>query len=254
MIRVRVLLLLLCFTLAANAQKKERIYNPQDEYVYKNEFSGGLRLQSNGISLLLEYGKIKDIKRTRLFQVDYQYYIDFKMKKQKAFPLGKNEGRNYFYGLQNKFHMLRFSYGGKRMIADKARRNGVRVSFVGYGGITLGLLVPYKLDLKYDDDKGNIVVRSESYSEANKEVFLDRLRINEASGVGSGFGKTEPVPGLHGKVGFDFDFGGRDEYEKALGAGFTADIFYKRLPIMADAENRFYKFSFYVSFQFGKRW
>jgi hypothetical protein len=243
-------------SLMASAQKKERIYNPNDEYVYTREMSGGVRAQTNGFSLFLEYGFIKNIFKTRIIQLEYQYFIDYKLKRQKATPIGKDSGRDYFYGLQNKFHAIRISYGVRRMIAEKARRNGVRLSFMAMGGISLGLMVPYYLDLKYQPDGigGIYEIRSERYSEANRDKFLDKQSINEASTIGKGFSKTEPVPGLHGKLGLNFDFGTRDEFVKSLEAGVMTDLYYKPLPLLINDQNRFYKFSAYVSFQFGKRW
>lgn len=238
------------------AQKKERIYNPNDEYVYTREISGGIRAQTNGFSLFLEYGFIKNIFKTRIIQLEYQYFIDYKLKRQKAVPIGKDSGRDYFYGLQNKFHTIRINYGVRRMIAEKARRNGVRLSFMAMGGISLGLMVPYYLDLKYQPDGigGVYEIRSERYSEANRDKFLDKQSINEASTIGKGFSKTEPVPGLHGKLGLNFDFGTRDEFVKSLEAGVMTDLYYKPLPLLINDQNRFYKFSAYISFQFGKRW
>ncbi|MFN8293608.1 MAG: hypothetical protein U0T72_07760 [Chitinophagales bacterium] len=249
-------LLLLVFSLGLFAQKKERIYNPNDEYVYTREMSGGVRAQTNGFSLFLEYGFIKNIFKTRIIQLEYQYFVDYKLKREKAVPIGKDTGRDYFYGLQNKFHAIRINYGVRRMIAEKARRNGVRLSFMAMGGISLGLMVPYYLDLKYQPDGvgGAYEIRSERYSEANRDKFLDKQAINEASTLAKGFAKTEPVPGLHGKMGLNFDFGTRDEFVKALEAGVMADIYYKPLPLLINDQNRFYKFSAYISFQFGKRW
>lgn len=243
-------------SLVVFAQKKERIYNPKDEYVYTREMSGGGRIQTNGFSLFLEYGFIKDIFKTRIIQVEYQYFIDYKLKKEKAMPIGKDSGLDYFYGLQNKFHTIRISYGVRRMIAEKARRNGVRLSFMAMGGFSLGLMVPYYLNLKYQPDGigGVYEIKTERYSEANRDMFLDHQSINEAAPIGRGISKTEPVPGVHGKLGLNFDFGTRDEFVKSLEAGVMADIYYKPLPLLINKENRFYKFGAYLSFQFGKRW
>ncbi|OJV26770.1 MAG: hypothetical protein BGO32_07910 [Bacteroidetes bacterium 37-13] len=247
---------LLVISLAVVAQQKERIYNPNDEYVYTREMSGGGRLQTNGFSLFLEYGFIKNIFKTRIIQLEYQYFMDYKLKKIKSVPIGKDSGTDYFYGLQNKFHTIRINYGVRRMIAEKARRNGVRLSFMAMGGFSLGLMVPYYLDLKYQPDGigGAYEIRSERYSEANRDKFLDKQSINEASPIGKGFTKIEPVPGVHGKLGLNFDFGTRDEFVKEIEAGVMADIFYKPLPLLINDQNRFYKFGAYISFQFGKRW
>ncbi len=69
-----------------------------------------------------------------------------------------------------------------------------------------------------------------------------------------GLSEIQPVFGLHGKVGLDFDFGKKDAIVKALEAGVMLDLYYERLPLWANSENRFYQAALFVSFQLGKRW
>ena len=86
------------------------------DYQHHHEASGGLRLQSNGVTLFAEYGWIRDLKITRLLQIEYTYDIDYRMKKDKSV---EQDGQDYFYGLQNHFHVIRVTYGVKRTIAEK---------------------------------------------------------------------------------------------------------------------------------------
>src|SRR5688572_30905068 len=102
-----IFLTLLIASFQLTAQKKQKQVDLQD-YRYKKEASGGLRIQTNGISLYAEYGWIKDIYRTRLLQLEYTYYIDYRQKRQKAIT---ENGRNYLFGFQNKLHMIHLSYG-----------------------------------------------------------------------------------------------------------------------------------------------
>lgn len=220
------------------------------DYQYKKEASGGLRLQSNGLTGFFEYGCIKDIFKTRFLQVEYTYYIDYRQKKQKALLPG---GRDFFFGLQNRFHDVRINYGIKRSIADKAARNGVRLSFLAVGGFSLGLLKPYYLNIRREIDGGQTIT-PERYSEANAKQFLSLDSIVEAAPMRYGLNQIQPVPGVHGKIGLDFDWGTKDEFVKSLQAGVMLDIYYKRLPIMVNNSNRFYQVALYISFQFGKRW
>ena len=197
----------LLFSLSVSAQKR-----PVDlrDYQYKHEASGGLRLQTNGFTIYGEYGWIKDIFRTRLIQLEYTYYVDYRQKKQHAQTQG---GRDYLFGFQNKFHTLRFSYGIKRTIADKASRNGVRLSFIAFGGVSLGLLKPYYLNLLQPVD-GAPVVKPERYSLTNESRFLDRDSIVEAAPIRYGLNQMQPVPGVHGKAALNFDWGTKDEFVK----------------------------------------
>lgn len=217
------------------------------DYQYKKEASGGVRIQTNGFSVFGEGGWIKDLKSTRLIQVEYSYYVDYRQKGQSS----PNGGRKYVYGLRNRFHVLRFSGGVKRTIADKADRNGVRLCFVGFGGFSLGLLKPYYLLLRQDEPPYFV---EERYTEENAFRFLDKQLIEGAGSPTKGLDKIQPVPGAHGKIGLDFDWGRKDEFVKALEAGIMLDLYYKRVPIMLNNSNRFYQVALYLSFQFGKRW
>ncbi len=244
------LVLLLGVALFSFAQKEE---NPKlaavKDYMYKREMSGGIKLQTNGISGYLEYGLIKNIYKTHLFQIEYQYYIDFKEKKIKS-PI--ENGRDYYFGLQNRFHIIRASYGFERAIADKATKNGVRLSFVGFVGVTLGLAKPYYLNLLYEN---NDVVRSEKYASTNASVFLDKNRITEAASSTKGISETQPIPGGHLKLGLNFDWGSRDAFVKAIEAGALIDVYYKKVPVMVNNDtNRMFQLGLYIGFHFGKRW
>lgn len=232
------------------SQRKQEVVAPRD-FQYKHEASGGVRIQTNGFTVFGEYGWIKDIKRTRLLQLEYSYFIDYRQKKQNS-PL--QGGRDYVFGLQNRFHTIRLAYGFKRVLADKAARNGVCVSATFFGGVSLGLLKPYYLNLLQPSDGGSPAVKAERYSAANESRFLDRDSILEAAPIRYGLNQMQPVAGAHIKAAIDFDWGSKDAFVKALEAGVMLDVYYKRLPILINNTNRFYQASFFISFQFGKRW
>ena len=243
-----ILLVILNSSAGLFAQFGKKPVDLQD-YQYHHESSGGLRIQSNGVTLFAEYGWIKDLHTTRLLQIEYTYDIDFRMKKDKS---QVQDGSDYFYGLQNHFHVIRISYGVKRTLAEKADHNGVRLCFVGFGGVALGLLKPYYLEVRENDSSTNTIpVR---YTSSTASQFLDQSNIVQAAPLHYGLNQIQPVAGLTAKVGLDFDWGIKDEFVKAIQVGMVLDLYYKRLPIYANSYNRFYQYGVYFSFQFGKRW
>jgi hypothetical protein len=251
MLRIILFLFAFFFAAAGTAQRKQKVVDLQD-YRYKHQAAGGLRIQTNGLSIYGEYGWIKDIYRTRLIQIEYTYYIDYRQKKQKA---QAEDANNYLYGFQNRLHMIHLSYGLERVIADKAARNGVRLSFVFFGGFSLGLLKPYYLELIQPGDTNSLPVhKPERYSSDNESRFLDKNLIYGAAPIRYGLNKIEPVPGIHTKSALNFDWGSKDAFVKALEAGVMLDLYYKRLPIMINNNNRFFQIALFLSFHFGKRW
>jgi hypothetical protein len=228
----------------------------QKDYMFHKQFDGGIKLSSTGLNFYLQYGIIKNIYVTHLFTLEYEWHIDYRDKKTKAIPYYTETGRNYYFGVQNRFHVIRFSYGFEKAIADKAVKNGVRVSWLGFVGGALGLVKPYYLNLDYPGTDGQqIDILSQRYSASNASVFLNQSLIDQAGPVWRGLNQISPVIGGFGRTGLNFDFGSRDAVVKAIEAGVTLDVFYKRIPIYVnDDSNHFLFLGFYLAFTLGKRW
>lgn len=224
------------------------------DYRYQHEMSGGLKIQTNGVSLYLTKGWIKNIYKTHLVQVEYQFHINYKDKLVK--PNALYDGRKYYYGLQHQFHAIRFSYGFERCIADKAEVNGVRLSFIGFAGFSLGLLKPYYLEIyKGRDANGDPIHESVGYSEGSDSKFMNQDSIYGASPFYKGMNKMIPTFGGHLKLGLNFDWGSKDLWVKAIQAGIMADVYYRKVPIYVNKDaNNFFMPALYLSFHFGKRW
>jgi hypothetical protein len=237
----------------------------QKDYMFHKEFVGGVRLASTGLNFYLQYGIIKNIYVTHLFTLEYEWHIDYRDKKTVATPYNTQSGRNYYFGVENRFHVIRLSYGFERALADKAAvKNGVRVSWVGFVGGALGLVKPYYLDIRYPGSTPDEppVILSQRYSSANATEFLSQSSdpsqvncIDQASPIWRGLDQMSPVIGGFGRTGLNFDFGSRDAIVKAIEAGVTLDVFYKKIPIYVnDDSNHFMFLGFYLAFHLGKRW
>jgi hypothetical protein len=227
------------------------------DYLYYHELSGGIKIQTNGFSLYLTKGWIKNIYKTHLIQAEYQYFTNYKDKKSAPDPRYIQDGRKFYYGMQNRFHTIRLSYGFERALADKADRNGVRLSFIGFVGFSLGLIKPYYLEkLDYRDPAtGDFVTSLMRYDGNNESVFLNKDSIYQAAPFYRGIEKMIPTFGGHIKAGLNFDWGTRDRFVKALEVGAQLDVFYQKIPIYVNRDaNRFFHPALYLGFHFGKRW
>jgi hypothetical protein len=256
------LVLLMGCGMEMSAQKAESPkLQAQKDYMFKRQMVGGIRLQSTGLGFYLQYGLIKNIYRTHLFMLEYEWHIDYRDKKSKSYPVYTQTGRDYYFGVQNRFHEIRFSYGFERAVADKAARNGVRLSWVGFVGGALGLVKPYYLNIEYlNTDPATqgyhpYNITAQKYSPATAAVFLDQNRIDEASPIAKGISEMKPVIGGHARTGLNFDWGTRDVFVKSIEAGVSLDVFYKKIPIYVNNNsNHFLFLGLYVSFHIGKRW
>jgi hypothetical protein len=229
-----------------------------------HELSIGAGLKTNGFEIFVEKGKILDRKNTRLFQIDFISIRHPKEVKQKPVDFYQISGlldnqKDYYFGKQNGFFAFRFGYGRKKMIADKADKSGVRVSIKYLGGVSLGLLKPYYLEyidsIYRTNDRTVFEFKNDKYREGvNDDKFLNNRAITSASGFSHGLDEIEPVPGVYGKFGLNFDWAANNEFVTALEAGVEGQLYYKKVPIMINSMNKPYFLSAYIAFQFGKRW
>jgi hypothetical protein len=244
-------------------QKKAQKEIEKKGIIYNREFSGGGYMASNGYGFFFEKGKILNIKRTRLWYFGFGSLKNIRMKKQNAeygffgSAIGNESPKDFYFGKKNNFYTFRFALGNKKVLADKAEKNGVRVSLTYMAGLSFGILKPYYLNIAYliDDSDPSVLeytVIPQKYDD-DPEKFVDWYSIAGASGARFGMKEIKPVPGAMGKLGLNFDFSKHEEYEMALEAGVVGDFFYRRIPIMVSEKNKPYFLGAYLSFQFGKR-
>ncbi|HHB79041.1 MAG TPA: hypothetical protein ENK85_07395 [Saprospiraceae bacterium] len=169
---------------------------------------------------------------------------------------GIRNAKPYSYGKKNVFLTARLMRGQKRYLTEKAKTKGVAIGWQYLGGISLGLLKPYYLNLQRQADPANpqdFSTRAEKYSLENRDVFLDSRAIVGGASFWKGIGETSILPGLHGRLGVLFDWGAFDATSKSVDIGVMIDVFPKAVPIMIDAKNYPFFLNLYINFQFGKR-
>lgn len=227
------------------------------DYNFKKEVSFDLRMHTNGLAFGMNYGIIKSPKRSIMFQfgiASIKHPREYK-KSVEAFPgpLSRSP-KAYIFGKQNYFYGFHFTAGGKHYFSEGTSRRGVSVGFNYLIGPSLGITKPYQLDLiRFSDDLNSFEIVSESYSEANEDVFLNRGTIYGASGFTSGFNGVEVFPGAHAKFGLHFDWGVNDEFIKAIEFGVMVDAYTSKIPILVADDNKLLFMNLYLTLQLGKR-
>ncbi len=229
--------------------------------IYNKEVSVDTRLHTNGFSLGMNFGKIKTYYLTNYYHVDLGRLKHIKEFRQQSFEssgfAGFGNYGSFVFGKQNDFFALRVGWGQKRYYSEKAKIRGLAVGYSYEVGPTLGILKPYYLDLKYRIDNGiDFDTRSEKYSDANKDVFLNQLSIKGPTGFQKGLKEISLIPGGHAQIAAHFDWGAFDKIIKVLEVGLMLDLYYKSVPIMVEVdnvENKPYFLNLFINLQFGKR-
>ncbi|MEI6310617.1 MAG: hypothetical protein WCP57_00010 [Bacteroidota bacterium] len=254
--RIVFLLVLLLIVVESIIAQKATDKEYKDFY-YKHEFSGGIKVQTNSYGLFLEKVWINSIYSKKLIQLDLMYYVDPMQKKLDGLVLGDRTYKKYVYAKRNDFFAIKFNYGYRKTIAERAmQKNGVALYFVYMAGINLGIEKPYYLYLRDIDNIND--VNAEPYSNANKDRFLNNSPTNGQivgyAGFAYGFKGMQALVGGNIKLGLHFDWAKQSDFIKALEVGAQLDIYHRNVNILATNKNKPYLVSAYLNFQLGKRW
>ena len=226
--------------------------------VYNKQWAFGIKLNTDGYGFYYERGKYKTIKRTNLWWFEIGEKKQHNQQKVTPAPTVTNYpgysivsvGNNFVYGKENNFYQAKLGFGRQILIGGKGTTNGVAVSATYGGGLSLGLVKPYYVQVL--DSLSQTDVSDIKYND-NPSEFLDPTLIVGASGFAKGFDKITVVPGLHLRVSLRFDYGRLRETLSALEVGFNADYYTQKVTIMAQNPNHNFFLNTYVAIVFGGR-
>jgi hypothetical protein len=236
----------------AQLVQKPKVKKPKP---ISKELSGGFRLNTGGWSIFAERGVVKsEEKESDLFYNLRYAQIEFSEKKHPKEMRstsgngGSEAPRTYIYGKINNFYTFKVGYGNRRMIAGKPDPGTVSIHWIYNGGLSLGMAKPYYLSMGNGKDI--------KYSDEDKEDFLAGQNIVGSAGFGKGLNQIKFIPGLQVRTGLHFDFAPRERKHTklALETGMTAELYTKKIELMANQKAVPYFVNLYVSLQFGRRW
>jgi hypothetical protein len=230
-------------------QKYNNIIRQEEEgiLVYKKHFMFSGQLRTNGYGGFFEYGKVHTNRNTMVFRLDINETKDLKEAKE---PNGGFLfGTPYIFGKQNYFYPATIGVGQQHILGVKGNKNGVSVSAVYYGGIALGMLRPYYLEVRDSVSSGSRVIK---YSQADSASFLGSDIVG-GGGFGKGWNEIKIKPGAFVKAALRFDYGRFNEIVSALEVGISAEFYSSKIPIMLQQKDKQLFFQAYIAVVVGKR-
>lgn len=248
----KILVIIICFSLLTSAAVNAQILPPDggestgEEVLYRNEMHGGAFIHTNGIGLFFRKGKHVTGKRMMFYEIEAT-----NMKHPKGYR-GVNpfeeRARQYVYGKQNSFAIIRPGIGMQNVLHGKNRRKGVEVRYHTFVGPSIGLIKPVYLEIiKHENNqKINVVEKYDPQLHHLDNIYGKAPFLR-------GLGETRPQLGVYGKFGMSFEYSGYDDYVKAIETGIVVDAYTKKIPIMAETSNNQVFINFYISFLIGKR-
>lgn len=215
---------------------------------YRKHFAFGLKLTTDGYGISFEKGYSKSLKKATLFQLDISERKHQKEIKQSTlfFPSSP-----FIYGKINFFYPVKLGVQKQYLLGNKSNKNGVSVTANVGGGLTLGVLRPYELQID-DPSTGNR--KSIRYNSPDSFLFTHPGGLNPSGpGLGKGWNGTKLTPGLYLKPGVRFDYGRYNDLVAAIEVGVTGEFYSKKIPQMVDNKEEQFFFSAYFTILFGKR-
>jgi hypothetical protein len=216
----------------------------EGELVFRRHSIFGFKANTDGYGLSYEIGRFKSARVTNIYQLE----INEKKHKQEK-KLNTVNGFEFnsviLYKLNN-FYQFKLGIGQQRIFGGKGNKNGVAVAVVYAGGLTLGLLKPYLIEVESNGKRFN----SRYPTIADSSYYND---IIGAAGFGSGWDDLSIKPGAHAKVALRFDYGRFNETVTGIEVGVNAEFYSEKIPQMFSAKQKQYFFNGYITILLGKR-
>ncbi len=235
--------------------KRERInemmrLEEEGESGFRKHSIFAFKFNSDGYGLFYERGKIKSAYKTNIFQIEINEKKHKKEEKQSRTDGAVVFGNPFIYGKQNNFYQLKLGVGQQYMFGGKGNKNGVGVYFIYGGGLSLGLLKPYYLDIESPTNSGQI--KQIKYSQADSAEFMGPDIVGSA-GFGKGWGEVKLAPGVHAKTALRFDWGRFNNGISAAEAGFSFEYYPTKVEQMVGVEPNHFFINSYIAILFGSR-
>ncbi len=222
--------------------------------LYEKELTFDFTLHTNGYNVGVSWGEMATYYRTNFYYIGFgeiKHPKEYRQNFRFINPANNQTSRSFIYGKQNNFFLLRAGKGIKKYYSEKAKEKGVAVSLVLEGGPTLGILKPVYLNVNTSENRGQLTAIR--YTEETAEDFLNLPFIFGSAGFARGIDEVRFVPGLHGRIAANFEWGAYDEFIKAAEVGLMLDVFPRTVPIMVTETNRPFFLNLYITLQLGRR-
>jgi hypothetical protein len=215
----------------------------EGEIVFRKHSIFGFKANTDGYGLSYEMGRFKSARVTNIYQLELNEKKHKQEKKLNSFN-GLEFNSVILYKLNN-FYQFKLGMGQQRILGGKGNKNGVAVAAIYAGGLSLGLLKPYLIEVDVNGKRFN-----SSYPTILDSNYTD---IIGAAGFTKGWSDLSIKPGLHAKAALRFDYGRFNETVTGIEVGVNAEYYTGKIPQMQDTEQKQFFFNGYITILLGRR-
>jgi hypothetical protein len=231
-------------------ERRERINNllrqeEEGEIVFNKQSVFGIKLATDGYGITYEIGKFKSPRRSTLYQIELSEKKHKKEKKLAASIDNQFQINSVVFGKTHNFYQLKLGIAQEHVLGGKGNKNGVAVSALYGGGLSVGLLKPYFVDV---EDSANNRSRK-TYPEIVDNNYFEL----GAAGFTVGWDALKIRPGAYVKAAMRFDYGRLNETVTAVEVGLGAEFYSSKISQVIYNKDKQLFFSAYVSLLLGRR-
>lgn len=245
---VLMIILVLCsFSLHAQ-EESPAISDTLDNVLLEQQWNLGIQLNTNGWGLKFRRGRNLALLKQFMWEMEFSSYKA--AKEIKTINPYYSDSKSYTYGKVNYVYFLRGGIGFQRILNRKPYWGGIQLSYLYYGGLSVGITKPVYLFIIHSTSATDYHITEERY---NPNIhFVDNIYGRGA--FLTGITNLDFHPGIYARGGLEFEFGTRNRAFKALEIGAILDYSPIPIAIMAYNPKQSLFLTAYLSIAFGKRY
>lgn len=217
----------------------------QQKIFFRNERSFAILLNSDGYGLSYREAKRVNFLNKRYFEIEAGT-LKHPREYRESNPYYQTPG-TFVYGKLNTVIYLRGSYGHQHELFKKADLGGVAIRYFYSAGPVFALYKPIYYKILYPISNYEFKIVEEKL-DVNVHPPYD---VYSRASFTKGLSETKILPGLFGKMGFNFEYSKQEKIIHAVEVGINLSAFPKKIPIMATTDNKAIYFSLFISYRFG---
>jgi hypothetical protein len=234
---------------AKKEEKRKRIdalIKQEEEGViaYKKQTAYGIKLSSDGAGAFFEIGRGKSIKKSMLYQLEI---MERKHPKEEKQSNPSSPSVPLIYGKLNFFYPVKLGVQQQFLLGNKSNKNGVSITGNIGGGLCVGFLRAYEVEV----DKAGVKTYVR-YDSPDSLLFINGPYYGGPN-FGTGWNHLKVTPGVYVKPAVRFDYGRLNELVSAIEVGANLEFYSKKIPQMLYNKQKQLFFSVYFALMFGKR-
>ena len=218
----------------------------EGELVFRKQSIFGFKAVTDGYGISYEIGKFRSNRNAFLIQFE----LNERKNKKETKVSGDFNGfqfNSFVPGKENNFFQFKVGAGSQRIIGGKGNKNGVAVALVYAGGLSLGLLKPYYVDVQSSGPNG------QRFRSTYPTIYDSGYHELGASGFTVGWGEVKLKPGVHAKTALRFDYGRFNETVTALEVGMNAEYYPQEIQQIYGSAPQHFFFDAYLTLLLGRR-